>query len=189
LTLVTNGSTIPFYEVTVSDQHAKGLDLETHWQATSALRFNFIAAYIDDTYKDYTAPDGTNLSGQATGEPLWSLAGGFDYLWHDMFGGDVDLTLQDAYRGAQRCNADSQAQGSCLVIPAFRTGVAENRTDARLAWVSHGNTPVTVAFYVNNLFDKQYSTGVDLISATTLGTPFSGLTAPRFYGVELAVHF
>jgi len=190
LTLVSNGNgAIPAYEVTVSDQHAKGVDLETHWQATSALRLNLIAAYIDDTYKNYTAPDGTNLSGQPTGEPLWSFAGGLDYLWRDLFSGDVDFTLQDAYRGALRCNADSAAQGNCLSIPSFRTGVAENRTDARLAWVSHGNTPVTVAIYGNNLFDKQYSTGVDLISASTIGTPFSGLTAPRFYGIELGVHF
>jgi iron complex outermembrane recepter protein len=48
---------------------------------------------------------------------------------------------------------------------------------------------VTVALYGNNLFDKQYATGVQLISATTIGTPFSNITAPRFWGLELGVHF
>jgi iron complex outermembrane receptor protein len=76
-----------------------------------------------------------------------------------------------------------------MTIPAFRIGTAQNRTDARLGWVSQGTVPVSVALYVNNLFDKQYATGVQTISATTLGTPFSGITAPRFYGVELGVHF
>jgi len=190
LNLVSNGNgSLPAYEVTISDQHAKGVDFEARWQATSALRLNFVAAYIDDTYKDYTAPDGTDLSGQATGEPLWSLAGGIDYLWHDVAGGDLDFVLQDAYRGATRCNADSAVQGSCLTIPSFRIGTAENRTDARIGWVSQGHVPVSVALYVNNLFDKQYATGVQTISATTLGTPFSNITAPRFYGVELGVHF
>jgi iron complex outermembrane receptor protein len=190
LNLVSNGNgSLPAYEVTISDQHAKGVDFEARWQATSALRLNFVAAYIDDTYKDYTAPDGTDLSGQATGEPLWSLAGGIDYLWHDVAGGNLDLVLQDAYRGATRCNADSAVQGSCLTIPSFRIGTAENRTDARIGWVSQGHVPVSVALYVNNLFDKQYATGVQTISATTLGTPFSNITAPRFYGVELGVHF
>jgi len=190
LTLVSNGNgDIPAYEVTVSDQHAKGVDFEARWQATGALNLNFLAAYIDDTYKNYIAPDGTDLSGQATGEPLWSLAAGLDYKWRDVVGGDLDFTLQDAYRGAARCNADSQAQGSCLSIPAFRTGTAENRTDARIGWVSRGQVPVSVAIYGNNLFDKQYATGVQLISATTIGTPFSNITAPRFYGVELGVHF
>ena len=190
LNLVSNGNgSLPAYEVTISDQHAKGVDFEARWQATSALHLNFLAAYIDDTYKDYIAPDGTNLSGQATGEPLWSLAGGIDYLWHDVAGGDLDFTLQDAYRGATRCNADSAVQGSCLTIPAFRIGTAQNRADTRLGWTSRGPMPVSVALYVNNLFDKQYVTGVQTISETTLGTPFSNITAPRFWGVELGVHF
>ena len=45
--------------------------------------------------------------------------------------------------------------------------------------------PVTVAVYSNNLFDNRYVTGVQTISATTLGTPFTTITAPRFYGVEV----
>jgi iron complex outermembrane recepter protein len=64
-----------------------------------------------------------------------------------------------------------------------------SRTDARLAWTSHGAVPVTVAVYSNNLFDNRYVTGVQTISATTLGTPFANITAPRFYGVELGAHF
>jgi iron complex outermembrane receptor protein len=69
LNLVSNGNgSLPAYQVTVSDQHAKGVDFEARWQATSALRLNFLAAYIDDTYKHYVTPDGTDLSGQATGK-------------------------------------------------------------------------------------------------------------------------
>jgi hypothetical protein len=33
------------------------------------------------------------------------------------------------------------------------------------------------------------ATGVQTISATTLGTPFTNITAPRFYGVEVGAHF
>jgi iron complex outermembrane receptor protein len=190
LSLVSNGNgALPQYEVTVSDQHAKGADLEAHWQATDGLRLNFVAAYIDLTYRSYVAPDGTVLSGQAVGEPLWSFAGGLDYLWRDLAGGDLDFTLQDAYRGATRCNADSPAVGQCFSNAAFSVGDATNRTDARLGWTSHGRAPVTVALYVNNLFDKQYATGIQTISATTLGTPFTNITAPRFWGVELGVHY
>jgi iron complex outermembrane receptor protein len=190
LNLVSNGNgSLPAHEVTINDQHAKGIDCEARWQANAALHRNFLAAYIDDTYKHDIAPDGANLSGQATGEPLWSLAAGFDYLWHDVFAGDLDFTLQDADRGAARCNADSAAPGSCLAIPTFRIGVAQNRTDARLGWVSHGRVPISVAAYVNNLFDKQYATGAQTISSTTLGTPFSNISAPRFWGVEIGVHF
>jgi iron complex outermembrane recepter protein len=189
LSLITNGSVIPQYQVTVSDVHAKGLETEARWQATEGLRLYVVAAYIDSTYKDYVAPDGTDLAGQATGVPLWSAAGGLEYLWRNLAAGDLDLTLQHAYLGAERCNADSQAQGSCLAIAAFSTGTATNRTDARLGWTSHATVPVTLAVYANNLFDNRYVTGVQTISATTLGTPFANITAPRFYGVEVGAHF
>jgi iron complex outermembrane receptor protein len=189
LSLITNGSTIPQYQVTVSDVHAKGFETEARWQATSGLRLYTTAAYIDSTYKDFVAPDGTTLSGQATGVPLWSAAGGLDYLWRNVAGGDLDFTLQHAYVGTERCNADSQAQGSCLAIPTFKTGEASNRTDARLAWTGTMRVPVTFAVYGNNLFDNRYVTGVQTISATTLGTPFSNITAPRFWGVEVGAHF
>ncbi len=190
LSLVTNGNgSLPQYEVTLSDERATGVDFEAHWQATEGLRLNFVAAYIDLTYQDYITPDGTNVSGQPVGEPLWSFAGGLDYLWRNLGGGDLDFTLQDAYRGATRCNADSQATGGCFSNANFSVGGAENRTDGRLAWTSHGRTAYTVALYVNNLFDKQYATGIQLISATTLGTPFTNITAPRFWGAEVGVHF
>jgi hypothetical protein len=32
-------------------------------------------------------------------------------------------------------------------------------------------------------------TGVQTISATMLGTPFSNITAPRFWGVKAGAHF
>lgn len=190
LSLVSNGNgALPQYEVTVSDQRAKGVDFETHWQVTDGLRFNLVAAYIDLTYRNYITPDGTDVSNQPVGEPLWSFAGGLDYLWRDLAGGDLDFTLQDAYRGATRCNADSQATGQCFSNANFSVGDATNRTDARLGWASHGRTQYSVAFYVNNLFDKQYATGIQYIGADTLGTVFTNITAPRFWGVELGVHF
>jgi iron complex outermembrane recepter protein len=59
----------------------------------------------------------------------------------------------------------------------------------RLAWTGYGRVPVTFAVYGNNLFDERYVTGVQTISATTLGTPFTNITAPRFWGVEVGAHF
>jgi iron complex outermembrane receptor protein len=189
LNLVSNGNgALPAYEVTISNQEARGVDLESHWQATDALRINLVGAYIDSIYANDIASDGTNLAGQPTGEPLWSASVGMDYVVHHVAGGSLDLTLQDAYRGKYRCNADSVVQGNCLVTPAFTLGVAQNRTDGRLAW-SSPSEHWSVALYVNNLFDKQYVTSVQNISATTLGTPFASISAPRFWGVELGARF
>jgi iron complex outermembrane receptor protein len=74
-------------------------------------------------------------------------------------------------------------------LRTFSTGEATNRTDARLAWTRHGLVPMTGAVYSNNLFDNCYVTSVQTISATTLGTPFTNITAPRFYGVEVGARF
>jgi len=189
LSLVSNGNgELPLYLVTISDQEAHGLEAEVHWQATEGLRLNFTMAYIDATYDKYVASDGTDLSGQPTGEPTFSAAGGLDYVWHNVFDGDVDFTLQHAYRGKGRCNSDSYVQGSCINVPAFKLNEAQNRTDLRLGW-SSANVPWSFAFFVNNLFDNQYVTGISNITATTLGTPFTNITAPRMYGVEAAFRF
>jgi len=190
LLLASNGNgALPVYEVTVSDQRAKGLDFESHWRLTGQLRLNLVAAYIDSTFKDGVALDGANLAGQPTGEPLWMVAGGFEYLWREVASGDVDFTLQDAFRGAGRCNSDSQSQGSCIPIPSFRTEVAQNRADTRLSWTGRGRVPLSVAMYGNNLFQKRYASPVNLLSATVLGTPFTNVSPPRFWGAEVGVHF
>ena len=147
------------------------------------------AAYIDSTYRHYTASYGIDLSGQPTAVPLWSAAGGLDYLWRGVASGDVDFTLQHAYLGGFRCNADSPAQKERLSIPPLQDGRGDQPHDARLAWTSHGLVPVTVAVYSNHLFDNRYVTGVQTISATTLGTPFTNITAPRLYGVEVGARF
>jgi len=189
LSLVSNGNgNLPLYLVTISDQEAHGFETELHWQASEALRFNFAAAYIDATYQHYVASDATDLSGQPTGEPKWSAAGGIDYVVRNVAGGDLDFTLQHAYRSETRCNADAYVQGACIQTPAFKIGTATNRTDLRIGW-SAADVPWSVAVFVNNALDKRYVTGVNNITATTLGTPFVNITAPRLWGVEAAFRF
>ncbi|TCV93407.1 iron complex outermembrane receptor protein [Luteibacter rhizovicinus] len=189
LSLISNGNgALPLYEVTTSDQHAKGLELEAHWQATNALRFNLATTYTNATYQHYVDPQGVSLSGQAVGEPLWSAAAGAEYVWHDVASGDLNLTVQHAYRGKQRCNSDSAAQGQCLSTPAFTLGVAQNRTDLRIGW-SSSRMPWSVALYANNVFNKRYVQSINNISASILGTPFAYITPPRTWGVEVGVDF
>ncbi|WP_266157506.1 TonB-dependent receptor [Dyella silvatica] len=189
LNLIANANgVVPVYEVTTSDQHAKGLELEAHWQATKALRLNANVTYTNATYQHYVNPQGASLAGQPVGEPLWSAAAGLEYVWHGVFDGDVNATLQQAYRGKTRCNSDSAAQGQCLSTPAFTLGKAQNRTDLRLGW-SSPNAPWSVALFVNNAFNKRYVQSINNISTSILGTPFAYITPPRTWGVEMAVDF
>ena len=184
----TAGSGVPRYLVSSSNQKADGLEIEAQWAPTDDLRLNFTSAYIDSTYGHAISPSGVDLGGEPTGEPRWSMSAGFAYTWHAVLGGDVEFDLSHAWRGKSRCNADSVLQGNCQVSPNFSVGSAQQRTDARIGWTSD-NSRFGVAFFVNNLFDKRYVTGVSNISATVFGTPYALITPPRMWGIEALVRF
>ncbi|MFC4528963.1 TonB-dependent receptor [Dyella halodurans] len=182
------GSAVPVYIVNSSNQEAKGLELEAQWRPIESFRISFNGAYIDDTYRNATAPDGTNLDGQPTGTPKFSAAASLAYTWHHVANGDVEFDLSQAYRGKARCNSDSQVQGSCNISPNFQIGTSQQRTDARLGWSAAGDR-WGVALYGTNIFNKRYVTGVNNISTSVFGTPFASISPPRVYGVELHAKF
>lgn len=186
LALVNNGSAIPTYQVTSSDQEAHGLDFEMRWQPVRDLRLNMSTAYIDQTYKTFTTSDGIKLDGQPVGTPKWTTALGADYWVRDVAGGDLNFTLQHAYTSATRCNADA-LQGACLTTPRFRVGSATQRTDFRAGYEAASHQ-WAVALYANNLFDKRYVTSIGNMTTGLLGTPYAMVNPPRQVGVELRVN-
>lgn len=186
LALVNNGAAIPTYQVTSSDQEAEGLDFEARWQPLRDLRLNMSAAYIDQTYKTFTTSDGIKLDGQPVGTPKWTTALGADFWVRNVGGGDLNFTLQHAYTGATRCNADA-LQGACLVTPRFRVGGSTQRTDFRAGYEA-GSRKWAAALFVNNLFDKRYVAGIQNTTTGLLGTPYATVNPPRQVGVELRVN-
>ena len=176
------------YVIDSSDQEAYGLELDARWQPVDALTLSANVAYIDSTYKSYTTFEGDDLSGEPTGEPKLSASLGASYVWSLGEIGKLDLSAMHAYRGESRCNAGSQLQGTCQASPNFKVGEATNRTDVRLAW-SDADDAWGAAVYVTNVFDKQYVTGVNNITADTFGTPFASISEPRMWGVELRRSF
>ena len=184
LTLVQNGNAIPQYQITTSDQVAKGLDLDTQWKASRNLRLFAVGEYIDQKYGTYTDANGVNLDNQPSGLPLWSAAAGIDYTQRDVFGGSLNYSLQHAYTAPKRCNADAPAQGNCLVTPTFTIDGSTERTDGRIGW-DNGDHRFGVALYVQNLLNNRYVTGIDNTTLTVLGTPGAQISAPRIVGVQL----
>jgi iron complex outermembrane recepter protein len=186
LTLDPNstGSGVPRYLVNSTNQQAKGAELELQWQPVSALRLGLNGAYIDATYRDAIAASGASLNGQPTGEPTFSFATTMAYTWRNVANGELEFDLSYAYRGKSRCNRDSQLQGTCQISPNFNVGTSQNRADARLDWRA-ANDRWGVAFYVTNLANRRYVTGVNNISTSVFGTPYAGITPPRMWGVEL----
>ncbi len=188
LSLVASGSQsgVPAYEVSSSDEKADGVDLDVQWRASSHFALHGAGEFINQTYKDHTASDGTDLSGQPVGTPKFGATLGVDTMW-PLAGGTVVGTLQGAYTGAQRCNADALAQGTCLTTPTFRVGTSQTRLDARLGWDSAVAASVPhwgLALVVTNLTDKRYVTSVNYIAAS-LGAPYATITPPRMIALEL----
>ncbi len=182
------GSSVPQYLIETSDDEAWGVDLQADWSVTDAFNIFLNAQYIDVTYKTFVQGT-TDLSGQPTGEPLWNVAGGIGY--HGDFGtaGTWDAQLIHAFRGESRCNTDSIAQGSCgATLAPFEVGAAQSRTDVRIYWTTESEH-VRVGAFVNNIFDNEYVTGVNNITAETLGTPFVDISEPRLYGVDVTLNF
>jgi iron complex outermembrane receptor protein len=187
VTLVANNSPIPTYEITTSNQQAQGVDVDAHWKATSNLQLYAVGEYIDQDYDGtYYAPDGTNLSNQPVGTPLWNIAGGFDYIQRNVWGGSVDYGMAQSFIASTRCNADAEAQGTCLYTQNISFGNATQRTNGRIGWDS-GDHRWGVALYSTNLFNKRYVTGIDNTSTSVLGTPAAQISAPRVIG--LMAHF
>jgi iron complex outermembrane receptor protein len=199
------GSSVPEYTVSSSDQKATGVDLDVRWQPFGALTLGVTAAYIDSTYTQYESPslltEGqalglngaplqsfANLSGQPTGEPTWSYAASADYVVRLADGDSVDLFVAQSYRGATRCNGESQVTYVCLPQASFPLGVAQTQTDAKLTW-RNSTGKWGWALYGTNVFDHRYVTGIDNITASTFGTPQASVNAPRRYGVDVHVAF
>ncbi|HET6553661.1 MAG TPA: TonB-dependent receptor [Dyella sp.] len=193
----TAGFNVPEYQVSNTNQEAKGLDLQVEWVPLDDLRLAFNGGYIDSTYTSAKIPTGlsttnqivyTDVSGQPVSEPKvsYSVSGG--YTWHDVANGNLSFNANYGFRGPMRCNDASVYQGKCALPTNFSLNKAQERTDLRLDWSAPGNR-WGVALYVNNLFNKQYVSGLGTISQSVLGTPYAYITPPRMWGAEFRVKF
>lgn len=184
----SNPNEVPQYLVNTSDEEAFGWDLQMNWQATEGLALQFSSQYIDQSYKNYTTPEGIDVSGQPTGLPLWSLAAGGSYTWLFKDASALEFGLMYSFRDGSRCNDSSQSDGTCQVSPNFETGEDQNRVDMRLQWSSPEDS-WNVTAYVQNAFDEQYIGGVGGLTADLFGTAHTSLTPPRTYGLEVGFKF
>jgi iron complex outermembrane receptor protein len=181
------GSPLPTYIITNADQKAFGLDLDGNIKVTSKVRMFGAFEYLDQTYDkksffDHTGAE-VDLSGQPTGAPKLQLMGGVNVGWQAL-GGHMSMTLQASHTSKTRCNAQVVAQWGCLNNGSFKTGTARDRSDLKLGW-SNTDRSMSVALLVNNLLDKRYVGTPSGQAGTSLGTPFSDISAPRSIRLEL----
>jgi iron complex outermembrane receptor protein len=183
---LNQGDAVAFYNITVSDVEANGLDGELSWQVASPVRLFANGEWIDQKYKGQknVSQDQPDLTGQPYGTPNLALAAGIDVTLA-LAGGKAEWSLQGSHRGATRCNDASAAQGSCLTTSAFKVGEARNRVDTRLGWAAPGDH-WGVALIVNNLLDKRCVTNLSSL-ASTVGVPYTAAYSdPRRIQFEIS---
>jgi iron complex outermembrane receptor protein len=186
--LVTQQGSLPVYDVTTSDQHATGLDIDGSWEAIRGFTVFGGVEYMRQNYGTYSVLDGStvdNLDGQPVGTPLWAANFGGHVQW-PLGSGRAEFLVQGNYTSAVRCNAHLTYSFECLNEGSLRTGNAQTKVDTRLAW----NSPehFGVALLVRNVFNRQYLTVPDGggESAYTLGTPYASISMPRVYLIEFS---
>ena len=93
---------------------------------------------------------------------------------------------------------DSYVQGSVVYSDERRTDLRDlensiignmpSYTVADIA-AGFGKDDWRLELFVTNVFDDQYVTGVNNITANTFGTPFASISEPRAWGVDFRVGF
>jgi iron complex outermembrane receptor protein len=199
LTLIpsSQGFSVPQYQVSNTNQAAKGLDLQMEWVPIDNLQVAFNGSYIDSTYLHAEVPIGVsgagqieyaNVSGQPVDEPKISYSVSGSYTWHDIADGSVTFHANYGFRGPLRCNDASVFEGKCSLPTHFNLNAPQKRTDLRIDWTANGGR-WGVGLFVNNVFNQRYVIGLGTVSQSVLGTPYAYITAPRMYGAEFRVKF
>ncbi|MDL5031595.1 TonB-dependent receptor [Pelomonas sp. APW6] len=187
LQLVPNaGGGIPAYQVTISDQQAKGADVDLRWQPDRHWQVFANVQWLDQTYRRGTSSQGHALDGQPAGAPKVQASGGVEYGWNTA-GGLASLRLQWSHQSATRCSEESYVQGLCFQGQGWRVGGSRQRLDGRVAWeASDGRWGL--ALVGRNLLDKREVQRV-WYEATPLGAAYATLAKPRSIAFEARVSY
>jgi len=180
------GSGVPQYLVQSTNEEAIGVDVESEWAITDNLGLRANMQYIDLKFAESELRDGTSLRGSPTGEPEWSYALGGYYTMDMDETGSLDFHVNHSYRGPTRCFGILEEQGRCSTGGAlpFEIGTARERTDLRAFW-RNTSEKIQVGVFTTNVFNNRYVGSVNNLTSSVLGTPFTGVSDPRFYGVDL----
>ena len=201
ISLVQNGSTIPQYVTTTGSSKAYGVDLDTALKINEYLSLTGTLSWIDSTWasrieqvQTFSGPINLNLNGQPTGEPRLSSTFGVHATAPVSFGklfADFNWSHRSRARANARTPYDDALDTVLGGVDWTKLGTLRSSRDlvnARIGGKS-ANERVTVAFWVENLFNKQYMNGINNITTTTFGTPYTRISPPRFFGGSVTLKY
>lgn len=184
LQLVPNAGGIPAYQVTISDQQARGLDIDLNWQPARHWQVFANLQWLDQTYRHGLSSQGHALDGLPAGAPKLQATAGFEHGF-EAVGGHASVRLQWSHQSATRCNEESSVQGLCFQGQGWRVGASRQRVDGRVAWDS-ADGRWGLAIVGRNLLDRREVQRV-WYEGTPLGAAYATLAKPRSLAVEARV--
>lgn len=187
-----SASGIPQYKTLTGDSQAWGIDFDSQLAVTHGLTLNLAASYIDATWKK-RIERGVDISGQPTGEPRWRIVAGGRYDHELADGSSIFANASYSYTSRSRTSGSSAENDPLFVglvnFSKFGKLRAERHlVNARIGWRLPDDR-LSIALFAENLFDSRFPMGLSGISAGTLGTPYTRLNKPRFWGLELGTKF
>lgn len=181
--LRTDPTTIPVTTVTINAQkaHVQGGEFEFLFRPNALLELSGFWARTDAQFDEFIAPGNIDLSSTPfarTPRNTWSLSARLTPALPD---GAGDLAIGASYFHSDGFVADD--------TPApFNDNPAYDLLGLNAEWSNVYGTPVTIAGYVNNALDEDYSfTMLNIYSSLGFESRTPG--EPRTYGIRLTYEF
>jgi iron complex outermembrane recepter protein len=174
----SNAPTNTALEINAGTATVQGIEFDGSVSPFKALNISYGGSYLNEHY-DTLSPPGVLAplfaSSNFTGAPRWSFQGAVQYyLPVNSAIGAVSLNANYYYLG-------KEYQGSVL-LPQY------SLTSLGVDWNAVNGGPLSVRFYVDNVFDKLYVQNV-LLSNASFGVFTGNYGPPRMYGVRLRYDF
>ena len=177
-----------FTTTNAGEAEITGIEIEAEWLTTESLTLGFSGGAMDH---EYTAYDGCNGSGvSCAGNDLqlvtdWTAAATLDYFYDF----NDDSTIQFHVDATSRSDSFTDA----INDPDLRVS-SYTLLNARISYVTP-NEDITVALWVKNLTNKEYSSlfWKYPITPIAFGDSFTGLQhllgTPRTFGIDVNYRF
>ena len=175
----------PIPTINVGDETHEGVEFVANWLPTDSLRFGFMTTWRDreSTWDEFYNSIGELVTDTTKGTTDTDYTVTLGWM-PEISRGSLDVRIDYIF------NENTSALDETSIIDASQyPGFYEDREDlnARIAWTSD-NDEWTAALWGKNLLDQKLLGGINDISIL-FGTPFTSVSAPMTFGVEVGYSF
>lgn len=193
------GATGPIVLIYTKSAPAKmyGWENELNWRATPNDKLSFSVAFERAHYGDlavgFLVANQVNFSGKTLDNaPAVSGSVSYEHRWELAAGGDLSLRWNTRYNSgyykSDLAGLGDLGSNTYIRTPAQYKQDAFTRSDVSLAYTA-ASGKYDIRAYVRNLEDKLQLNSLQPIGADFAGSTVARTTAPRTFGVRVAMHY